>query len=105
MSDAERVFLYRALWFARGFDTPLPSFDEKTSVAGAHADEVPWARHVEEFRAVREASVAFFRNLAPEAWKRSGTASGNLFTTRALAYVIAGHLDHHLAVLRERYLR
>ena len=105
VSDAERVFLYRALWFARGFDTPLPSFDEKTSVAAAHADEVPWARHVEEFRAVREASVAFFRNLAPEGWKRSGTASGNLFTTRALAYVIAGHLDHHLAVLRERYLR
>jgi len=105
VSDAERVFLYRALWFARGFDTPLPSFDEKTSVAAAHADEVPWARHVEEFRAVREASVAFFRNLAPEGWQRRGTASGNLFTTRALAYVIAGHLDHHLAVLRERYLR
>jgi hypothetical protein len=105
VSDAERVFLYRALWFARGFDTPLPSFDEKTSVAAAHADQVAWARHIEEFRAVREASVAFFRNLAPDGWMRSGTASGNLFTTRALAYVIAGHLDHHLAVLRERYLR
>jgi hypothetical protein len=105
VSDAERVFLYRALWFARGFDTPLPSFDEKTSVAAAHADQVPWARHIEEFRAVREASVVFFRNLAPEGWKRSGTASGNVFTTRALAYVIAGHLDHHLAVLQERYLR
>jgi len=104
VNDAERVFLYRALWFARGFDTPLPSFDEKTGVAAAHADLVPWARHVAEFHAVRDASVAFFRNLPPEGWKRSGTASGNLFTTRALAYVIAGHLDHHLAVLRERYL-
>ena len=105
VSDAERVFLHRALWFARGFDSPLPSFDEKTSVAAAHADEVPWARHVEEFRAVREATVAFFRNLPDEGWMRGGTASGNFFTTRALAYVIAGHLDHHLAVLRERYLR
>ena len=77
VSDAERVFLYRALWFARGFDTPLPSFDEKTSVAAAHADQVPWSRHVDEFRAIREATVAFFRNLPDEGWKRSGTASGH----------------------------
>jgi hypothetical protein len=104
VNDAERVFLYRALWFARGFDTPLPSFDEKTSVVAAQADRVSWTDHVEEFRAVRDASVAFFRNLPPEGWKRGGTASGNPVTTRALAYIIAGHLDHHLAVLRERYL-
>jgi DinB superfamily len=105
VSDTERVFLYRALWFARGFDTPLPSFDEKTSVAAARSDQVPWSRHVEEFGAVREATVAFFRNLPPEGWMRRGTASDKPFTTRALAYVIAGHLDHHLAILRERYLR
>ena len=105
VSDAERVFLSRAFWFARGFDTPLPSFDEKTCAGAAHADQVPWSRHVDEFRAIREATVAFFRNLPDEGWKRSGTASGNVFTTRALAYVIAGHLEHHLAILRERYLR
>ncbi len=104
VSDAERVFLYRALWFARGFETPLPSFDEKASVAAAGSDQVPWSRHVEELRAVREATVAFFKNLPAEGWMRSGTASEKVFTTRALAYVIAGHLDHHLAVLRERYL-
>jgi len=104
VSDAERVFLYRALWFARGFDTPLPSFDEMASVAAAGSDQVPWSRHVEELRAVREATVAFFKNLPAEGWMRRGTASEKVFTTRALAYVIAGHLDHHLAVLRERYL-
>ena len=104
VSDAERVFLYRALWFARGFDTPLPSFDEKASVAAAGSDQVSWSRHVEELRAVREATVAFFKNLPAEGWMRRGTASEKVFTTRALAYVIAGHLDHHLAVLRERYL-
>ena len=104
VSDAERVLLYRALWFARGFDTPLPSFDEKASVAAAGSDQVPWSRHVEELRAVREATVAFFKNLPAEGWMRRGTASEKVFTTRALAYVIAGHLDHHLAVLRERYL-
>lgn len=69
------------------------------------AEQVPWSRHVDEFRVIREATVAFFRNLPDEGWKRSGTASGNVFTTRALAYIIAGHLEHHLAVLRERYLR
>lgn len=104
VNDAERVFLSRAFWFARGFDTPLPSFDEKTCAVAADADRVPWSRHVEEFRAVREATVAFFKNLPAEGWMRSGTASEKVFTTRALAYVIAGHLDHHLAVLRERYL-
>ncbi len=105
VSDAERVFLYRALWFARGFDSPLPSFEEKTAVVAARSDEVPWSRHVEELHAVREATVAFFKNLPAEGWMRRGTASEKPFTTRALAYVIAGHLDHHLAVLQDRYLR
>ncbi|HSK77715.1 MAG TPA: DinB family protein [Thermoanaerobaculia bacterium] len=104
VSDTERVFLFRALWFGRGFDSPLPSFDEKISAATARADEVSWARHVEEFRAVRLATLTFFQNLPAEAWMRSGTASGNPFTVNALAYITAGHLAHHIAILRERYL-
>ena len=104
VNDTERVFLFRALWFARGFDSPLPSFDEKISAATARADEVSWARHVEEFRAVRLATLTFFRNLPAEAWMRSGIASGNPFTVNALAYITAGHLAHHMAILRERYL-
>lgn len=104
INDTERVFVYRALWFARGFDTPLPSFDENTSAALGRADEFSWARHVEEFRSVRMATLAFFRNLPEEAWMRSGIASDNPFTVRALAYIVAGHTAHHVAVLRERYL-
>jgi DinB family protein len=104
VSDGERVFVYRALWFARGFDTPLPSFEQEISAAGAKADEVPWTRHVEEFHGVRLATLSFFRNLPAEAWDRSGVASGNPFTVRALAYIVAGHLAHHTAILRERYL-
>ncbi len=104
VSDTERVFVCRALWFARGFDTPLPSFDEGISAAGAKADEVSWARHVEEFRSVRLATLSFFRNLPAEAWERSGIASGNPFTVRAIAYIVAGHLAHHTAILHERYL-
>lgn len=104
VNDAERVFLFRALWFARSFGSPLPSFDENVSAGAARADEVSWARHVEEFHGVRLATLAFFRNLPEEAWMRSGTASDYLFTVRALAYITAGHVAHHVAILRERYL-
>jgi uncharacterized damage-inducible protein DinB len=104
ISDCERLFVFRALWFARGFDSPLPSFDQNIAVAGGKADELSWARHIEEFRAVRVASIAFFRNLPPGAWMREGIASGNKFTVRALAYVIAGHVTHHRGILEERYL-
>ena len=103
VNDAERVFLSRALWFARGYDTPLPSFDQDVAVANGNADDIPWARHVEEFREIRLASISFFRNLPKEAWSRSGVASGNPFTVRACAYIIAGHVAHHAAILRERY--
>ena len=104
VNDCERLFTFRALWFARGFDSALPSFDEKTAAATAQADDIPWARHVEEFRAVRSATLALFRNLPAEAWTRSGTASGFPFTVNALAYIAAGHVAHHAAILRERYL-
>lgn len=104
VNDTERVFLFRALWFARGFQDPLPSFDQNIGVAGAEADKVFWARHLEEFRSIRLATLNFFRNLQPEGWMRSGIASDNPFTVRALAYIIAGHAAHHIAVIRERYL-
>jgi DinB superfamily len=103
INDTERMFAFRALWFARGFDSALPSFDQDTAARGARADEVAWASHVEEFRAVRAATIALFRNLPAEAWSSAGIASGNRFTVRALAYVIAGHEAHHVAVLKERY--
>lgn len=104
VSDTERVFLFRAFWFARGFDSPLPSFDEKVSAGAARADELSWARHVEEFRGARLATLTFFRNLPAEAWMRSGIASDNPFTVRAIAYIVAGHAAHHVAILQERYL-
>jgi len=104
VTDAERVFLYRALWFARELDTPLPAFDQDIAVAHAHADRISWASHVEEFRTVRLATLAFFRNLPPEAFSRTGIASGNPVTVRALAFIIAGHLAHHSGMVQERYL-
>jgi len=104
VNDTERLFLARAFWFARGFESPLPSFEQDVAAATARADEVPWARHVEEFDAVRRSTIAFFRNLPSDAWMRRGIASDNPFTVRALAWITAGHAEHHFGVLRERYL-
>ncbi len=104
VNDTERLFVSRAFWFARGFDSPLPSFDQDVSAAAHDADAVPWERHIEDFRAVRNASLTFFRNLAPAAWTRRGIASDNPFSVRALAYIAVGHVEHHTAVIREKYL-
>ncbi len=104
LNDAERAFAHRALWFARSFETPLPSFEQNIAASNAKADQVEWAEHIEEFRRVHLSSVSLFRNLPADAWMRRGTASGNSFTVRALAFVIAGHLTHHIRILRERYL-
>jgi len=105
VNDTERLFVFRALWFARGFDSPLPSFDQNVAISMAGADERPWRSHVEEFRAVRAATLAFFQDLPADAWARRGVASDNPFTVRALAYISAGHVSHHLRILRERYLQ
>lgn len=104
VNDSERIFLFRALWFARGFDSPLPSFDEKISADSAGSDEFAWASHIEEFRGIRLATLAFFRNLPSQAWSKSGIASERVFSVRALAYIIGGHLVHHMTILQERYL-
>jgi hypothetical protein len=100
INDAERLFVFRAFWFARGFDSPLPSFEQEVAIAAAGADDVSWARHVEEFAA----ATTFFRNLPDAAWSRQGIASGNPFTVRALAWIAAGHVAHHVGLVKERYL-
>ena len=104
VNDTERVFLSRAFWFARGFDTSLPSYDQDAGAVTARADEFTWANHVEDFRSIRLSTLSFFRNLPADAWLRGGIASDNPFTVRALAYIIGGHVRHHMAVIRERYL-
>jgi hypothetical protein len=104
LNDTERMMLFRAFWFARNFDSPLPSFDQNIAVGAARADDYSWTTHLHEFGAVRQATLTFFRNLPDEAWLRKGIASDNPFTVRALAYLIAGHVSHHLAIVKERYL-
>ncbi len=102
-TDAERVFGYRALAFARGEQAPLPAFDENAYERLADHDAVPLAALLAEFVAVRAASLHLLHLLPPAAWTRGGTASGKPISVRALAFVMAGHVAHHMAILRERY--
>lgn len=104
MADTERVMAYRALRIARGDTTPLASFDENawTPMAGANARTMDSL--LAELDATRHATVAMLEGLPAEAWARVGTASGKSVSVRALAWIIAGHERHHVAVIRERYL-
>jgi len=104
MNDAERVFTYRALSFARSDTTPLPGFDENAWGASSNADRRTLAELVEDFAAVRAATLTLFRGLSDNEIGRAGTASGHRVTVAALAYVVAGHEKHHLKILKERYL-
>jgi len=101
--DGERVFAYRSLCASRGDPNALPSFDENAYVVHATFDERPLADHAEEFALLRAANVRMLRALRPEQWRRAGVANGVANTVRGLAYVMAGHVRHHLRVMAERY--
>jgi hypothetical protein len=104
LSDAERLFTMRAFWFARGMTSAMPSFEGDEAMAATHANDRALVSHVEELETVRNATLAFFRNLPLEAWTRGGIASGMPFTVRSLAFIAAGHVIHHSRILRARYL-
>jgi uncharacterized damage-inducible protein DinB len=101
--DAERIFSYRALRIGRGDRTPLPGFDENDYVTAAGSAGVPFAELLEEFQTVRRATILLLRHLPDEAWTRMGVSSGKPISTRTLAFVIVGHVEHHMGILRERY--
>ena len=104
LADTERLFLMRAFWFARGFDTALPSFDQNTAIVTGRFNIRRWPDLIAEFTATRDATIAFLEGLPAEAWDRRGIASGNPFSVRALAWLMAGHVEHHVRIVRECYL-
>jgi len=102
--DAERIFAYRALRFARSDTTPLPGFDENSFVANAGFDSRSLADLAEEFEYMRRSNVYLFKHLDGGSWLRRGAANDNEISVRAIAHVIAGHELHHVGILRSRYL-
>ncbi len=103
-SDAERIFAYRALRIARGDATPLPGFDENAYAPMSGANQRTIDSLLDEFESVREATVTLLQGLPSEAWTRRGNASGKDVSVRAIAWITAGHLLHHLSVIQDRYL-
>ena len=104
ISDAERVFAYRALRISRKDATPLESFDENAYVANADFGRRSLGDLLEELQVVRASTIHLAKGLDADALARRGTASGHGVSVRALFYIIAGHERHHVDLLRERYL-
>jgi hypothetical protein len=102
--DAERIFAYRALRFARGDAQALLSFDENNYAAAANADNRLFDKLLLEMNALRVATDLMLLSFDDEMLARTGTASGSPVTVNALAYIIYGHLLHHKQILQERYL-
>jgi len=103
LADAERVFGFRAFCFSRGDHSPLPGFEENAYVEQSRSRDEPIAQLVEDFGLVRRANLSVLRVLGESQWSRSGVANEKAITVRALAYVMAGHVRHHVRVLEERY--
>ena len=104
MTDAERIFSYRALCIARGDKANLPGMDQDDYMSSATFSKRRLPDLAAEFEYVRRATLSLLRHLDEGAWLRRGTANDNEITVRALAYILAGHEAHHVNVLRERYL-
>ena len=104
LSDAERVFAYRLMRFARNDRTELPGFDENTYVPAGQFEDRTLESLLQEFAAVRQATIALVAGLPEDGWSRSGVANESPISARSIAYIIAGHELHHREVLMTRYL-
>ncbi|MFD2245768.1 DinB family protein [Pontibacter ruber] len=104
MMDAERIFAYRALRFARQDKTDLAGFDENQYVGPSKADKRTITSILAEYAAVRQATIELFKNFDTEMLNQTGTANNNRVSVRALGYAILGHEIHHLNIIRQRYM-
>ena len=102
--DAERIFSYRALRFARKDETPLPGFDENLYADTARVDQRSWNDMIEEFAAVRKSTELMFASFNEDELESAGIASGGSTYVRGIGFIIAGHCNHHKRIIEERYL-
>ena len=102
--DTERIFVYRALRFARNDKTELPGYDHDNYNDESNAKFKTKEQLLKEFVAVHRATIMFFNQLPDEAMERMGTASNEKLSVSSIAHIIAGHTQHHLSVIEERYL-
>src|SRR5690242_17081369 len=103
--DAERVFAYRALCFARKDQTPLPSFDENLFAANSKADDRTKKDLLKELESVQRSSAQLFQSFDNEQLEQPGVASGKPVYVKGVAYILLGHTLHHKNILEEKYLK
>jgi len=103
LCDTERIFAYRALRIARGDGTPIEGFEQDDYVRNSPFASRPLAEVIEDYIAVRRATITLLRNLDEAAWMRRGVANRNEISVRAIAYLIAGHELHHRGILQGKY--
>jgi hypothetical protein len=101
--DTERIFAYRALRISRGDRTPIEGFEQDDYVRNGPFAQRPLAELIEDYIAVRRATLTLLRNLDEQAWMRRGIANKNEVSVRAIAYTTAGHELHHRRILEEKY--
>lgn len=104
LGDGERVFQYRAWRFSRADTTPVPGFEENLYVANSRFSKMSMDDLISEFEHLRYASIRLFSGIDAEGMQRRGTANDAEVSVRAIAWIIAGHVDHHEEIIRTRYL-
>lgn len=102
--DGERIFAYRALCIARGEQTSLPSFDENAYAACTNANERSWGDLISELQNVRASSIDLFNSFNEKMWNTQGLANNKSISVLSIAFVMVGHIYHHIKVIKERYL-
>ena len=102
--DGERMFAYRVLRISRGDETPIEGFEQDGYIENSNANNRSFAELLEEFDLQRRSNLLLLQNLDDQGSRRMGTASENPISVRALTYIMAGHVQHHKAILEERYL-
>ena len=103
--DTERVMAYRAMRFSRNDFTELPGFDQDAYIANIDIENRAYNDLVDELLIMRQANLYFFKSLKEEDYKKKGVANGNPLSVGALLYIMAGHVEHHFNILKERYLK
>lgn len=101
--DAERIFAFRLLAMSRGEKQPIPGFEQEDYAAAVDVSGRSLKDQREEFESVRDATLTLIHSISPEEADRRGTVSGYPLTARALPFIMTGHVEHHLQILKDRY--
>ena len=101
--DGERIFAYRILRISRGDETPIEGFEQDGYIENSNANNRSFAELLDEFDLQRRSNLLLLKNITDEGTHRLGTASGNPVSVRALAYIMAGHIQHHVSILKDQY--